>query len=71
MEEEDEVEVEEDQGTHCEAPHWCIHPQGAEGWRDQPERERLEMQKGECPKGLGVLRQQSVNGSSHKSSKEG
>ena len=33
--------------------------------------ERLEMQKGECPKGLEVLRQQSVNGSSHKSSKEG
>lgn len=35
------------------------------------QRERLEMQKGECPKGLEVLRQQSVNGSSHKSSKEG
>lgn len=38
---------------------------------ERPTRERLEVQKGECPKGLEVLRQQSVNESSHKSSKEG
>lgn len=29
MKEEDEVE--EDQQTHCEAPHWCVHPKVTEG----------------------------------------
>lgn len=24
--------------THCEAPHWCVHPQVTEGWRGQPVR---------------------------------
>lgn len=30
--------------THCEAPHWCVHPQVTEGWRGQPVR--LEIGKG-------------------------
>ena len=28
---------ERDHMTHCEAPHWCVHPQSHRG---QPERER-------------------------------
>lgn len=43
---------------------------GGETSQTERERERLERQKGECPTGLGVLGQQSVNGSSHKSGEE-
>lgn len=71
--EEDQVGVGVGWGTHCEAPHWCVHPQVTERVERptrERERERLEMQKGERPKGLEVLQQRSVNGSSHKSSKE-
>ena len=50
---EEEDGVEDDQQTHCEAPHWCVHPKVTNGWRDQPVRERRKMRKGECPRRLG------------------
>lgn len=34
--------------THCEAPHWCVHPQVTEGWRGQPVRLEIR-KKGACP----------------------
>lgn len=56
-------------GTHCEAPHWCVHPQDTEGWRDQPERS--EREKGECPKRPQLLRQRLVNDGSQLAVKRG
>lgn len=32
--------------THCEAPHWCVHPQVTEGWRGQPVRLEIRKKKG-------------------------
>lgn len=54
--------------THCEAPHWCVHPQVTEGWRGQPVR--LEIRGGERGVSWEVLLGQSVKesgcqGSSH------
>lgn len=61
--------MEEDQGLTVRLLIGAFIPRSQRGGETN-QRDRLEMQKRDCPKVLEVLRQQSMNSSSHRSSEE-